>query len=104
MCDCNRLKLHEQSIEHESSLYFDDCLWQTDNEIFAIKCEDCSYTVLSFARNCFTSVTGGCTYINKNVACSFCRQLISSLNLCVSKICLKPEDVHKDFKLEKIDK
>ena len=73
-------------------------------KIFAIKCEDCCYNVLGFARNYFTSISCGCKYINKNVACSHCRQLINSLNQCVRKVCLKPEDVRKEFKLEEIDK
>ena len=100
MCDCNRLKLSQRNIQYESSLFFYDCSCKAGYEIFAIKCEN----FIGFPRNYFASVTCSCKHIVRNLICSHCRRLGYSLNRCVRNICLKPQDLPKDFHLMEIDK
>ena len=101
MCDCNRLKLSERNIQYNLSLFFYDCSCKAEHEIFAIKCENCSYNIIGFARNCFASITCSCKHIGRNLIYSHCRRLVYSINRC---FCLKPQDVPKGIHLMEIDK
>ena len=104
MCDCNKSNLSERNIQYESSLFFYDCSGKAEHEIFVIKCENCRYNVINFARNYYSSITWSCKHIGRNLICSHCRRLAYSLNRCVKKNCLKPQDVPKDFHLMEINK
>ena len=104
MCDDNRLKLSERNIQYESSLFFYDCLCKAEQKILAIKCENCRYNVIGFARNYFATITCSCKHIVRNLICSHCRWLTYSLNRCARRTCLKPQDVSKNFHLMETDK
>ena len=101
MYDCNRIKLKELNVSYNFFFYFDECLCNTDHEIFAIKCEKCVYKVVGFAINYFSSVNCLGHNINKTFACPHCKQLVHSLNLTFIKVCVKPNyllNVYEDIK------
>ena len=104
MCSCNRYRLDQLNINYTYSYQFDDCNCSEDHEIFAIKCENCLYNLTGFWRNYFASIC--CTWVcwNENLACCHCRSLRYALNTDTIKVCLKKEDVLKEFKLIEINK
>ena len=55
-----------------------------------------------FARNYFYSVCCSCPDIDKDAVCIHCRRLRYSLNND-TKVCLRKENIPKEFKLIKID-
>ena len=99
ICDCKRFGLDQLNVKYKSSFYFD-----VEHKIFPAKCESCCYNVSGFARNYFPSINCSCQFINKDVACSHCRQLVHSLNSSTIKVCVETNDLPKDFNLIEINK
>ena len=73
-------------------------------KFFGIKCQNCLYNLIGFGRNYFASICSTCVRWNKNLACCHCRRLRYALSTDTVKVCLKKEDVLKEFKLIEINK
>ena len=54
----------------------------------------CPYGLVSFARNCFASISCSCVKSNKDTVCHHCVNLRNSLNMETKKICLKLRAFH----------
>ena len=104
MCTCNRYRLDQLNINYNYSYAFDDCNCSEDHEIFVVRCEICPYNLVGFARNYFSSIGCSCLHVNKNIACIHCKRLRNALNFDTIKLCLKKEDLQREFKLAEIDK
>ena len=104
MCSCNRYRPDQQNINYTYSYLFDDCKCFEDHEIFVVRCQMCLYNLVGFMMNYFCSICCGCVYLNKNVVCVHCKRLRDALNSNAAKVCLKQEDLPKEFKLIEINK
>ena len=78
--------------------------YSEDYEIFAIKCEIYLYDLTHFGRNYFSSICCSCVHLNKNLVCCHCKRLRHALNTDTIKICLKKEDLPREFKLVELEK
>ena len=87
VCDCKRFGLDQLNIKYKSSFYFDGCSCGAEHKIFGPKCENYCYDVVGFARKYFSSINCSCQFINKNIACSHCRQLVHTLNSLTKNLC-----------------
>ena len=72
--------------------------------MFVVRCQMCLYNLVGFMMNYFSSICCGCVFLNKNVVCVYCKRLKDSLNSNTTNVCLKKEDVPREFKLIKINK
>ena len=104
MCSCNRYRPDQQNINYTYSYLFDDCKCFEDHEMFVVRCQMCLYNLVGFMMNYFSSICCGCVFLNKNVVCVYCKRLKDSLNSNTTNVCLKKEDVPREFKLIKINK
>ena len=68
------------------------------------KKKNCCYNVVGFARNYFSRINCSCQFINKDVACSHCLQLVHSLNSSTIRVCVEANDLPEDFNLIETDK
>ena len=104
MCSCNRYRLDQQNIDFTYSYLFDDCKCFEDHKIFILRCRMSLYNLVDFTMNYFSSICCDYVYLNKNVVCVHCKRLRDALNSSKTKVCLKKEDVPKEFKLIEINK
>ena len=104
MCACNRYRLDQLNINYTYCYAFDDCSCSEDHEVSAIKCEKCLYNLTGFGRTYSASVCCTCVRQNKNLACCHCRRLRYALNTDTIKVCIKKEDVLREFKLIEMNK
>ena len=104
MCICNRYRLDQLNLNYTYPYLFDDCNCFEEHEIFAIKCKVCLYNLTAFGRNYFSFICCSCVHLNKNLAFCHCKRLRYALNTDTIKICLKKEDLPREFKLVEINK
>ena len=105
MCNCNRYRLAQLEVPYTYSFTFDDCRCSSDHEMFALICEqNCSsYNLTGFAKNYFSSICCSCPDIDKDAICIHCRRMRYSLSNETIKVCLRKENIPKEFKLIQID-
>ena len=104
MCSSNRYCLDQQNIDYNYSYLFDDCKCFKNHEIFVARCQMCLYNLFGFMMDYFSSICCGCVYLNKNMVCVHYKRLRDALNSNTTKVCLKREDVPKEFTLIEINK
>ena len=102
--NCNRHHLDQLEVPFTYSFTLDDCRCSSDHKIFLLRCkQNCSpYNLTDFVRNCFSPVCCSCPDIDKDVICIHYRRLRYSLNNDTIKVCLRKENILKEFKLIKI--
>lgn len=103
MCNCRRAQLDELNVDYKYAFPFDNCLWNTEHKLFAIKCTKCCFNVVGFARNYFASVI--CLYYqtHQNFVYSHCKQIVHTLNLSMLKFCIEAKKLPKEFDLMEIN-
>ena len=102
-CNCARNRLAQLGINFSISFWFDNCNCGTDHKIFATRCTRYLYDVVGFGRNYFASVNCSCYQEEKGLVCKHCAKLQHDPNFNTIKICIRKEDVPKDFKIWEID-
>ena len=102
--NCVRNRLAQLGINCSSSFWFENCNCRTDHRIFETRCTRCPYNLVGFGRNYFACVTGSCYREEKGLVCKTCAKFQPDLNVSTIKICIRKEDVPKDYKVWEIDK
>ena len=95
MFNCKRPRLDQLNVDYKYAFSFNDCLCNIEHKLFAVKCTNCRYNVVGFARNYFASVICSCYQTDENLICRHCKQLVHSLNFSMLKVCIKEKDSPK---------
>ena len=105
MCYCKRYQLDQLDVPYTYSFVFYDCKCSPKQKFFALECKQncCPYNLAGFAGNYFFSICCSCPDIDKDQICVHCRRLTYSLNNDTIKVCLKKENLPREFKLIKLD-
>ena len=77
---------------------FGDCKRPFEHTVVATICLLHKLKLIGFARNYFASVTCSSKKIERNEICKHCKALEAALDTKFRKVCVKEEDLAKDFK------
>lgn len=103
-CNCVRKCIAQLGINFSSSFWFENCNCSSDHKIFVTRCTWCLYNIVGFCRNYFASMTCcSCYQEEKDLVCKHSAKLQHDLNFNTIKICIRKEDIPKDFKIWQID-